>query len=120
VTLRRALRRAPRRRDDRGSSAIEMLGLVPVFVAVVLAVLQVVAVGMTAHAANQAVRDGARAASLGRSVPAAVDASLPNGLRAAQISYPAGAVRIDVPVPKIAIFPSFTVSRQAVMPRTAP
>ncbi|GIG19404.1 hypothetical protein Cch01nite_01280 [Cellulomonas chitinilytica] len=97
-----------------------MLGLVPIFVAVVLAFLQVAAFGLTAHAANQAVRDGARAASLGRSVPAAVDASLPNGLRTAQITYPAGAVRIEVPVPRIAIFPSFTVTRQAVMPRTAP
>ncbi|WP_421734654.1 TadE/TadG family type IV pilus assembly protein [Cellulomonas sp.] len=106
--------------DDRGSSAIEILGVMPIVVIVILAAIQVVAVSATTHAANQAVRDGARAMSLGRSVPAAIDASLPNGLGDTQITYPAGAVRIEVPVPRIAIFPSLTVTREATMPRMVP
>jgi len=92
----------------------------PVVVVVILALLQVGAAAVTTLAADQAVRDGARALSLGRSVPAAVDASLPGSMRADQITYPAGGVRIEVPVLRIAIFPTFTVVREAAMPRTAP
>ncbi|KQS99601.1 TadE/TadG family type IV pilus assembly protein [Cellulomonas sp. Leaf395] len=108
------------RDDDRGSSAIEVLGIMPVVVVVILALLQVGAAAVTTLATNQAVRDGARAMSLGRSVPAAVDASLPGNMRASQITYPADGVRIEVPVLRIGIFPSFTVVREAAMPRTAP
>jgi hypothetical protein len=113
-------RRLPDRRDERGSSALEVLGIMPIFVVVVLALLQVGAAAVTTLAANQAVRDGARAMSLGRSVPAAVDRSLPGGMAAQSITYPAGAVRIEVPVLRIGIFPSFTVVREATMPRMVP
>jgi hypothetical protein len=114
------MRRLPARRDDKGSSALEVLGIMPVFVVVVLALLQVAAAAVTTLAANQAVRDGARAMSLGRSVPVAVDASLPGSMRAEQITYPGGAVRIEVPVLRIGIFPPFTVVREAEMPRMVP
>jgi len=117
----RARARAQRRPEgERGSSAIEVLGIMPVVVIVILALLQVAAAAVTTLAANQAVRDGARAMSLGRSVPAAVEASLPGGMHADQITYPANGVRIEVPVLRIGIFPSFTVVREAAMPRTAP
>ena len=92
----------------------------PVVVIVILALLQVAAAAVTTLAANQAVRDGARAMSLGRSVPVAVDDSLPGSMHADQITYPANGVRIEVPVLRIGIFPSFTVVREAAMPRTAP
>ena len=76
------MRRRPLdRRDDRGSSALEVLGIMPVVVLVVLALLQVGPLLVTTLATNQAVRDGARAMSLGRSVPAAstVAAGRPGG-----------------------------------------
>ena len=93
----------------------------PVVVIVILALLQVAAAAVTTLAANQAVRDGARAMSLGRSVPVAVDDSLPGSMHADQITDPGGnGVRIEVPVLRIGIFPSFTVVREAAMPRTAP
>ncbi|MGN8246582.1 TadE/TadG family type IV pilus assembly protein [Cellulomonas soli] len=105
---------------ERGSSAIELLGVLPVVVVVLLALLQTIAVTYTTHATNQAVRDGARAMSLGRPVAAAVERSLPGGLEAQQITYPDGGVRIEVRVPRIAVFPGMTVTREAAMPRTAP
>ena len=59
--------------------------------------------------------------SLGRSVPAAIDASLPDGLAAdTQITYPARqrrGSRSRCPDP---IFPGFTVTREATMPRMVP
>src|SRR3954451_3742798 len=109
-------RRLPER--ERGSSAIELLGFVPVFVLIVLCILQVVAFALTTQATNQAVRDGARAFSLGHSASAAIDDSLPGGLVADETTYPGGAVRVSVKVPRIAIFPSMTVVRQATMPST--
>ncbi len=106
------------RRDDRGSSAVELLGALPVVVVVVLVLLQVAAFTFTVQAANQAVRDGARARSLGHAVPSAVEESLPGGLHAESIEYPSDGVRIEVRVPRIAVFPAMTVTRQAFMPRT--
>ena len=85
-----------------------------------ITLLQVAAAAVTTLATNQAVRDGARAMSLGRSVPVAVDASLPGNMQAESITYPAGGVRIEVPVLRIGIFPSFTVVREAAMPRMVP
>jgi hypothetical protein len=105
---------------ERGSSTVELLGVLPVVVVVLLALLQTVAVTYTTHATNQAVRDGARALSLGRPVAVAVDRSLPGGLHADRITFPDGGVRLEVKVPRIAVFPEMTVTREAAMPRTAP
>lgn len=107
-------------RRDRGTSTIEVLGFMPVAVVIVLAVLQVVAFNHTVAATNQAVRDGARAMSLGRDPEVAIAQSLPDHLSASRITYPAGAVRVEVRVPRVAILPQMTVERQATMPRTVP
>ncbi|GAA1633592.1 TadE/TadG family type IV pilus assembly protein [Georgenia ruanii] len=114
---------APRRRrlrgagSERGSAALEMLGVLPVVVLVALATLQVLAGVYTVHAANQAVRDGARAASLGGSVAAAVDRSLPGTLTPRELSGTGGKVRLVLDVPRMAPFiPELRVTRTAVMP----
>jgi len=107
-------------RDERGTAAIELLGALPVVVVVVLVVLQVIAFAYTANAADQAVRDGARARSLGQPVEPAIDRSLPGSLDASSITYPSDGVRIVVRVPRIAIFPTMTVTREAAFPRTVP
>jgi len=116
----RRLHRARTARRDEGTSTIEVLGFVLIAVMIILVVLQVVAFSMTVSATNQAVRDGARALSLGRSAEAAIDASLPDNLSASRITYPAGGVRIEVRVPRIGVMPQLTVERQATMPRTVP
>lgn len=107
---------------ERGSAALELLGVMPVVAVLVVALLQAAAAIYTTHATNQAVRDGARALSLGRSAQVAVERSLPGGLRPSSISYVSGGegVRLEVDVPRIALFPPMTVERTAVMPRTSP
>jgi len=114
------VRRGDTGRGDEGTSTLEVLGFVPIACVIILVVLQVVAFSMTVSAANQAVRDGARALSLGRSAEVAIEQSLPDNLTASRITYPAGGVRIEVRVPRIAIMPQLTVARQATMPRTVP
>lgn len=113
LRIRRAVRRA-----DRGSASLELLGLMPVIVLVMCALLYASSVVYTVNAANQAVRDGARAMSLGQSAEAAVHRSLPDSIDVQRISYPAGAVRLEVRSVKMAMFPRVTVTREATMPRT--
>ncbi|HMC03521.1 MAG TPA: TadE/TadG family type IV pilus assembly protein [Cellulomonadaceae bacterium] len=111
-----------RRESERGSAAIEMLGVLPVVALVVLGLLQGIAAVYTTQATNQAVRDGARALSLGKSPEDAVVRSLPSGLHPARITYvdDGQGVRLEVQVPRIAFFPQLTVDRTAVMPRATP
>ncbi|WP_194843261.1 TadE/TadG family type IV pilus assembly protein [Paenibacillus sp. FSL W8-1187] len=49
-------------RDERGAQAIEFVGIVPLFLLMVLVVVQFALVGMTAVVAKQAAMEGARAA----------------------------------------------------------
>jgi Flp pilus assembly protein TadG len=110
------------RAHDRGSAAIELLGVIPIVVMVILAILQGAAATFATQATNQAVRDGARALSMGQSAEIAVEQSLPGGLRAERITYVSGGqgIRLEVKVPRIGVFPALTVDRTAVMPRVAP
>lgn len=109
-------RRAPARRDE-GTAAIEVVGFMPVVAVVVLVVLQLVFATATINAANQAARDGARAQSLGRSVTAAVDRSLPSAFDGHTVTVDGtGRVTVEVPMPRVGIFPEYAVTRTAVMP----
>ncbi len=110
--------RRRRPHGDRGSAALELLGVIPVVVVVLLLLVQVCAAGYTVLATNQAVRDGARAHSLGQSVPTAVDHSLPGGLDAERVEVAGDTVLVEVRVPRVAVLPTFTVTREAAMPRT--
>ncbi|QAY64376.1 hypothetical protein ET495_15470 [Xylanimonas allomyrinae] len=107
------------RRTERGSSTLEMLGAIPVVILVMLVVVQVCAFTWTALAADQAVRDGARALSLGRSADAAVRRSLPGGLDARSVDVVGERVVIRVDVPRFPVVPAMTITRDASMPRTA-
>ena len=107
-------------RDDRGSSAVELVGALPVVVVVVLVALQALAGVYATQATNQAVRDGARAQSLGQPVDVAVERSLPGGLTVERIGYPAGGVELEVRVPRVLPGLDLTVTREAFMPRTLP
>jgi hypothetical protein len=111
--------RSERRDRERGSSTIEILGMLPIVVGTLFVLVQVCAFAWTVAGANQAVRDGARAGSLDRSVAAAVDASLPGGLDVADLQVHGERVVLRVDVPRVAVFPAMTVEREATMPRTA-
>lgn len=108
-----------RRRRDEGSASLELVGLIPVVVTILGVLLYAASLVYTVHAANQAVRDGARALSVGRSVPAAVERSLPGAVEVERITYPAtGGVRLQVRTVEVGFLPQLTVTRHAVLPRT--
>jgi hypothetical protein len=110
VTRRRTAR-------DEGTAAIEVVGFLPVVAVVVLIAVQVVFATATINATNQAVRDGARAHSLGDPVRAAVDRSLPDAFTADRVVVDGtGRVTVEVPMPRVALFPRFVITRTAVMP----
>lgn len=111
ATLRRRLR------GDTGSSAIEVVGAVIVAGVILVCLAQALMVVIGVHVAHQAARDGARALSLGRSVPSAVAQSVP-GDQSYRILYPAGdTVRVEVVVS--GPLGTMDVARQVAMPRTA-
>lgn len=105
-------------RRERGSASLEMLGLLPVVGIVASLVLQYIAVAFVAQASDDAVRQGARAHSLGRDPAQAVENSLPGGLGASSVTTfgPDHGVRITVAVPRLSLLPVATVTRSAVMP----
>lgn len=113
--------RVVRRRRDEGSASLELVGLIPVLVVLLGLLLWAGSFVFTVHAANQAVRDGARAMSLGQSAPVAIQRSLPGAVTVQNVSYlPAGGVRLQVRTVDVGYLPQMTVTRQAVMPRTVP
>ena len=103
---------------ERGSSTIEVIGMVPVVVVLLLCLVQVCFVGYALLATNQAARDGARALSLGSSASLAVERSLPGALDSTGVTVRGEAVEVRVPVPQVRPFPRFVVERTAVMPGT--
>lgn len=106
------------RGSDRGSSAIEAVVAVLMLGTVLLVIMQVVWFMVGSGIAQQAARDGARALSLGRSVPVAVARSVPEET-SYRITYPApDTVRVRVDM-NGTVFP-MQIERQVAMPRTAP
>ncbi|ADG75456.1 TadE family protein [Cellulomonas flavigena DSM 20109] len=110
-----------KRRRDEGSASLELVGLVPTVVALLGLMLYAASFVYTVHAANQAVRDGARALSLGQPAGPAIDRSLPGAVEVAAVTYPStGGVRLEVRTVDVGYLPQMTVTRYAVMPRTVP
>lgn len=107
-----------KRTRERGSASLELLGAIPVVIVVVLGLLQVIAGVYTVQATNQAVRDAARAGSLGESVTDAARRSLPDGLQIQGISVSGpDEVRLVVEVPRVVpLVPTIDVTRTAAMP----
>ncbi|WP_186526126.1 TadE/TadG family type IV pilus assembly protein [Leekyejoonella antrihumi] len=106
------------RRNQRGSASIELVGLLPVVVVVVLLVLQFIAAAYVSNVTTTAARAAARAYSLGENPTAAVDRSLPFGLRAKVVTLygPDHGATVEVTVPRLGPLPAPTVSESAVMP----
>ena len=123
--MRRMVRRMMRRGDDRGSMAIELVGFVPVLALLTLLLVQGFLAATAVSSAQQAARDGARAASLGRDVGTAVDAQLPSWVRLQNLYQDtcpgagecvAVEVRIPIGFPGITVR-DVTVTRTAEFPR---
>ncbi|MFL5818680.1 MAG: pilus assembly protein [Conexibacter sp.] len=72
---------APRRFDAAGQAAVELVALLPLLVAVALAILQALAAGVASELAGHAAQSGAVALAEGRDAAAAARASLPGWAR---------------------------------------
>lgn len=115
----RRLFRSGRRREA-GAAALEFAGIVPLVIIGALVALQFGVVGWVMVSTNQAARDAARAASLGRDPAAAAQVSLPGSLVGAVSGGPVGGgyrytVKVTVPslVPGVSVG---SVSRTVDMP----
>ena len=107
-----------RRRDARGSAAIEAAALIPLVLGVLVVIAQIFAVAYTTHGVSQSARDAARAYSLGESPHAAAEASLPGGVRLVSVSTfgPNHGVTVTAEAPSIVVITDRTVSRSVTMP----
>lgn len=107
------------RRDDRGTSTLEVAGLAPVVLLVALALLYA-GLGLYGITATQtAARQAARAASLGDDPAAAARAALPGWLPPDVTAFPTAdgtTVRVRTDLPDLLPGTDLAVTREAVMP----
>ncbi len=114
-----------RRRDQRGSAAVEFIGIVPVLVLVTILCIEAFLLTASFSAAEKAARDAARAASLGEDGAAAARASLPGWADVQSISeYGCEGICYEVRILVPLIVPGLTnervtVTREAEMPDTS-
>ncbi len=103
---------------QRGSASLELVGLLPIVVLVCMLLLQGAAALFATQAASDAVRQAARADSLGGDPRAAAEAALPGGLRVEALSSfgPGHGARLSVRVPRLSPIPQIIVTREAVLP----
>lgn len=107
-----------RRREERGSAALEAAVLIPLVMGVLLVIVQVFAMAYASHGVSQAARDAARAYSLGDSPQAAAAASLPSGVSLVSVSTfgPNHGVTVTARAPSIVVLTDRTVTRSVTMP----
>jgi len=111
-----------RARCQRGSAAVELLGLIPLLGLAALGAWQLLLYAFTATSAENAARTGSREASRGGAGEPAARRAMPSWLRdgaTAEFSGTRGKVTVQVPI----IFPplrseGLTVSREAELPST--
>ena len=105
---------------ERGQGTIEFMAMVPLVLAVLVCALQVMAQAYTAHAASQAARDGARAASLDQSASAAVQASLPGNVQLLTMRSTGPdhtvVVEVEPPIKLIPFVSDYGITRSVTMP----
>lgn len=117
------------RSGDRGTASLELVALSPFILLFALVALQVGALLWAVTTVDEAVRQGARAQSLGQSGCAAVRGALPGTLTLSTCTQSSGVggpgdgphqvqVEVDAPIlPGIAsLVPDATITRDAVMP----
>lgn len=107
-------RRHPR---ERGTSTLEVVGLLPVVAVALVALMQAAIAAYAITATQTAARQGARAESQGDSASAAVRAALPDWLPASISTFgPGHGVRVTVDLPDVVPGTNLNVTRDAVMP----
>ena len=74
-----------RKGRQEGQAAVELAGLAPVIIAIVLVMLQGISIMFAASHVRGAARDGARSLERGESVVRAVSASLPDSVKLRKI-----------------------------------
>jgi Flp pilus assembly pilin Flp len=105
------------RRDERGTTAMEVAGIAPLVALICLVLVQAAFAAYGITAAQTAARQGARAASLGQDPTSAVENALPSWLPATVEEFgPGNGVRAKVDLPDIVPGTDLVVTREAVMP----
>lgn len=112
------MRRARPRPDDGGVASVEVVALLPWLLVIALAALQLAATVWTVTSADLAVRQAARAGSLGRDPRVAAERALPAGLSVKRLERfgPDNGVRLVVGVPRVSLIPSFDITRTVELP----
>lgn len=109
-------------RRERGSTAVELAGMLPMLLLVALFAWQALMVAFTVTAAENAARSGSRAEGRGDDGRATAFESLPSWLREdAQVEIDGELVEVRVPVPLVVPGVSLggaTVARTAELPST--
>lgn len=90
-----------RRRGEAGSASIELVGVLPFLLFAILVAAQLALAGQALWSAGVAARAGARAAVVGRDVEDTARAALPPSMRQGARVDDAGAVSVEVPVPRL-------------------
>ena len=110
--------RAAGRPSERGQASLELLGLLPLLVAVALAAAQLLAVGYSSVLAGNAAEAGALALAGGGDPRAGAREALPGWSRArARVSVSGGEVRVELRPPALlrALARSLEVSASATV-----
>ena len=111
-------RGAPRRATESGQASVELLGVLPLLIALALAVFQLLAVGYTSVLAGSAAEAGALALAAGGDPRAGVREALPGWSRArAEIHVSGGEVGVRLRPPSLvrALGERLTVTGEATV-----
>lgn len=108
----RHARRRPPSPAERGQATVEVVGLLPLLVAIVLGAAQLLAAGLAHELADQAAEAGAVAALEGADPAGAARRAVPTWARD-DLSVHAGADRITVALPPPAPFPALAAALTA-------
>ncbi|MGH3355960.1 MAG: TadE/TadG family type IV pilus assembly protein [Nocardioidaceae bacterium] len=104
-------------RAEGGSTALEMVGLIPIVLVLIMALLQAGFSLYGISATQTAARQAARAASLGDSPEAAADTALPGWLDpTVAMVGPGNGVRVSVNLPDVVPGTDLIVDREAILP----
>jgi TadE-like protein len=114
-----------RGRDERGQSAVELMGMLWLMLTIALIIWQVLLAAWTGEQASNAARTGSRVAGRGGDAARAARAAVSTALRKGMKVDPSGE-RVDVYVHVPIIVPglvidskTFTVHRSATLPNTS-
>jgi pilus assembly protein CpaE len=91
-------RRKSRRGADAGQGAIELVGLVPLLLIVILFAWQAILTGASAYMASNSAQEGARAAAVGGDVTSAAKAAVPSWLADSVDVQQLGGTRVKVSI----------------------